>query len=554
MNEQQQPKRNTTCLDAGQLIAWRDGALPLQEADEVTAHLAGCARCAAEEHALTRDRHQVFDLLSRLDPAPNTHAEPAIALTRFQERLTAQNTGSLPQHSEENMHPGALPPARPEREDAIFTPLRLSIRGHHLAQALVAALVIAALLGTILLLLRPSLPSTGGHPKQAPKPQGVVLSSCQGSAPSPSVGTASPSATQRSVYFGGVSSNLYALSAQTGRLRWCIHASITRGVRCTGPAPCLPRVVMFGTPKVDNGVVYVCASGDFASAGYTYAFNASDGSLRWHTKTDCWISGPFEDYATPLVNNGIVYSGTYALRAQDGEVLWKETHINLSQEGELKLLAVADGVVYGDTEGAVYAINARDGSILWHYAPKSNMSISGPLVVSNTMLFFGTLSSEEQPKASALYALNTENGSLRWYYPMGDYVGAALVNNVVYVASRDQHLYAFNASNGKVLWRYKLSSQGSISRPTLALNGMLYINVDGAYALDSTNGSVLWHKSLGASQSDDFFPSVVVDGVDYLVSRGGGGGDDTLYALNASTGAEYWHISNLNQISPLAVA
>ncbi len=132
-------------------------------------------------------------------------------------------------------------------------------------------------------------------------------------------------------------------------------------------------------------------------------------------------------------------------------------------------------------------------------------------------------------------------------------MGAALVNNVVYVASRDQHLYAFNASNGKVLWRYKLSSQGSIYRPTLAQNGMLYINVDGAYALDSTNGSVLWHKSLGASQSDDFFPSVVVDGVDYQVSRGGGGADDTLYALSASTGAEYWHISNLNQIPPLTV-
>jgi len=168
MNEQQQPKRNTTCLDAGQLIAWRDGALPLRETDEITAHLAGCARCAAEERALTRDRHQVFDLLSRLDPAPNTHAEPAIALTRFQERLAAQNTASLLQHSDGDIHPGALPPSISEREDTLLTPMRPSISRHHLAQALVAALVIAALLGTILLLLRPSLPSTGGHPRQAP--------------------------------------------------------------------------------------------------------------------------------------------------------------------------------------------------------------------------------------------------------------------------------------------------------------------------------------------------------------------------------------------------
>src|SRR5216683_78616 len=168
MNEQQQPRSNTTCLEAGQLTAWRDGALPLREANEVTAHLAECARCAAEERALTRDRHQVFDLLSGLDPAPNTHAEPAIALTRFQERLAAQNTASLLQYSDEDIYPGALPPFRSEREDALLTPVRPSTRGHRLAQALVAALVIAALLGTTLLLLRPSLPSTGGHPKKVP--------------------------------------------------------------------------------------------------------------------------------------------------------------------------------------------------------------------------------------------------------------------------------------------------------------------------------------------------------------------------------------------------
>ncbi len=131
MKEQQQPKRNNTCLDAGQLTAWRDGALPLREANEVTAHLAECARCAAEERALTRDRHQVFNLLSRLDPAPNTHAEPAIALTHFQERLAAQNTASLLQYSDEDIYPGALPPSRSEREDALLTPVRLPISRHH---------------------------------------------------------------------------------------------------------------------------------------------------------------------------------------------------------------------------------------------------------------------------------------------------------------------------------------------------------------------------------------------------------------------------------------
>jgi outer membrane protein assembly factor BamB len=60
------------------------------------------------------------------------------------------------------------------------------------------------------------------------------------------------------------------------------------------------------------------------------------------------------------------------------------------------------------------------------------------------------------------------------------------------------------------------------------------------------------HSAWHLSQSVDFIPSVVVDGVDYLASTDGQG-NSMLYALNASSGAEYWHISNLNQISPLAV-
>jgi eukaryotic-like serine/threonine-protein kinase len=381
---------------------------------------------------------------------------------------------------------------------------------------------------------------------QALQPPNVILSHCRGDALSSSVIAISPATTQRSIYFGGVSGNLYALNAQTGQLRWCIHASVTGGAKCSF---CPSRFVMFGTPKVVDGVVYVCASVD-SGTGYTYAFTAKDGSIRWRTKTDCWlVSIPFGDDAIPLVNNDVVYSGTYALRAQNGHILWR-SHPNVAAEGEYILLALVGGVIYGDTEGAVYAINAQDGSIRWHYPPKSNLAIGGPLVVSNQVLFVGTQGSVDQPETSALYALDTENGSLRWYYLMGDYAGAAILNNIVYVSSRDQYLYAFNMSNGKVLWRYKFIYPAY--NPALAVNGILYINIDGAYALDRNNGSVLWHKSLGSSQSVDFIPSVVVDGVDYLASTDGHG-SSILYALNASTGAEYWHIPNINQISPLTV-
>ena len=100
--------------------------------------------------------------------------------------------------------------------------------------------------------------------------------------------------------------------------------------------------------------------------------------------------------------------------------------------------------------------------------------------------------------------------------------------------------------------------------PTLTTNGVLYINSDGAYALRSDTGSVLWHNPLGTrgdvyvtpSVADDinsFNPSVVAAGIDYLT--GTNGRITTLYALNASTGAELWQSQKFPQVySLLAVA
>jgi len=361
----------------------------------------------------------------------------------------------------------------------------------------------------------------------------VDISPCKGSVHGASATSASPLSTPRSIYFGGSHGDLYAINAQTGNVRWCIHA--------------LP--VEVGRPAVVDGVVYVCASSD-GETGSLYAFNASDGSLRWRTQTDCWIVDiPFGDYALPLVRNGVVYSGLYAVRAQDGQALWK-VHLDLAQEGEFILLAVADGVVYGCTEGGVYAINAQDGSIRWRYPSHASLLAGGPLVVSNKLLIVGTQGSVDQPETSALYAINTDTGSLRWYYLMGAYQGATFINQVVYVSSRDQYLYALDSENGKVLWRRHFSYP--VYNAALAVNGVLYINIDGAEALNSTTGSEIWYTPLRGRQGDTFLPSVVVDGVDYLASADGGE-NCTLYALNASDGTAYWESTKLPQISPLTV-
>ena len=187
MSEQEQPRRQTRCLEEGQLMAWHDGALLQSEANEVTAHLGTCARCAALERAFLNDRRQVFALLSSIDPGPSVTPQPVSALAHFRERLAVRSSEN-PLHSrlhpaDEAHYPGRsmLPPPAAEQDDLlpIALPATPPRRPWTWFQTLVAALVIALLLGTVLLLVRPWLPSTGQHliPTPHPTPAGLKSAS-----------------------------------------------------------------------------------------------------------------------------------------------------------------------------------------------------------------------------------------------------------------------------------------------------------------------------------------------------------------------------------------
>ncbi len=176
------------------------------------------------------------------------------------------------------------------------------------------------------------------------------------------------------------SDRLHAVNASDGTVRWCQQVKLTEELTKEwssrhGMRHLPPPYLTFGTPRVANGVVYVYASG---YGGYTYAFNARDGALRWRTRTDGWIvSMPFADYAVPLVKDGIVYNGTYALNAQDGTVLWR---IAIDTR-RLSLQALVDGMVYAITQMGIYAINAQNGEVRWRY--DTHLSPGGPLVVAD---------------------------------------------------------------------------------------------------------------------------------------------------------------------------
>ncbi len=348
--------------------------------------------------------------------------------------------------------------------------------------------------------------------------------------------------------YATASDRLYAVNASDGTVRWCQQVKLTEeliqewSARHGKRLP--PPRMTFGTSRVANGVVYVCASG---YGRYTCAFNAGDGTLLWRTPTDAWsVAMPFGDNAVPQVRDGIVYHGTYALHERDGTVLWRiaiDTHW-------LSLQALVNGTLYAVTQESIYAINPQDGEVRWRY--ETPMTIGGPLVVADHLLYVGTLGSVDHPEKGCLYALDADTGTLRWQYPMGNsYVGAVIHDESIYVSSRDQHLYALEKHNGSLRWKYRFDYP-TYHTATIVGN-VVYINIDGASALSSVDGTLLWHKKLEIGSGFYCTPPLVADGVVYLAS-GDGPWSSILYALNASTGVEYWHSQYSYQISLLAVA
>ncbi|MGO8950569.1 MAG: PQQ-binding-like beta-propeller repeat protein [Ktedonobacterales bacterium] len=373
----------------------------------------------------------------------------------------------------------------------------------------------------------------------------VALDRCQDLPPVAVVTTLAPVGGQQALYVAS-GDRLYAVHASDGMVGWCQQVKVTREPtyppgRFRRPRRPDPR---FGTPRVVNGTVYVCVSG---YGQYTCAFNAEDGTLSWRTPTDAWIVDiPFEDFAVPMVNDGIVYTGTYALSAQDGSVLRR---IAIDEQWPwVSPQALMEGTLYAVSQKGVYAINEQTGTVDWLYQYEYPTIVSGPPVVFDQLLYVGTQGSVDHEDASYFCALDTETGRVRWRYSMGTYRGADVDNEWVYASSRDRYLYALGKRDGSLHWKYQFASM-PYQRPTIADN-VVYFNRDEAYAFNSADGAVLWHQQLG---NGHFTPSVILDGVVYLASFDGYE-RSILYALNASNGTEYWHSDYPQHIIPLAVA
>jgi outer membrane protein assembly factor BamB len=203
--------------------------------------------------------------------------------------------------------------------------------------------------------------------------------------------------------------------------------------------------------------------------------------------------------------------GLYAVRAEDGVVLWRFETLGFVQCAPL-YAAGDDAVYFGSNDGALYKVAAADGHLLWRFA--SNAEVAERPVLAGGLLYVVNAN-------DTVLALKPETGELVWHQhrtpaagmEVAGYSGPLLWRGLVYVGFSDGTVTAFDARSGTERWQpVDLSAEAEqmlgevpqfLDVDTTPVAGfvdgapVVYVGsyVGGVFALDADTGSQLWHNS-----------------------------------------------------------
>jgi alcohol dehydrogenase (cytochrome c) len=260
--------------------------------------------------------------------------------------------------------------------------------------------------------------------------------------------------------------------------------------------------------------------------------------------------------ATPIVANGVVYlqdlgDNVYALALATGKLKWEYQISSKVVEGGPNGVALAGGVVYGDTMNTVFALSAATGKTVWADRDLlgSGQGTFGiqPLVADGRVYLASSIGTV--PTGGILLALNASNGKLVWKFntvvpasngaktPYGS--GGAWETPLVggdgsvtfgtgnpyqsaaeAIAHPSPWLYTdsevnLDAATGKLRWYYQgvtndfMDHDLQTSPIAAAINGQPAIIASGkmgvVYAMNASTGTLIWKTPVGEhSSSDDY--------------------------------------------------
>jgi outer membrane protein assembly factor BamB len=257
--------------------------------------------------------------------------------------------------------------------------------------------------------------------------------------------------------------------------------------------------------------------------------------------------------------------GLYALRADDGQKLWRFETLGFVQCAPL-YDATENVLYFGSNDGALYKVNAQNGQLIWRFM--TNAEVSRRPVLDGGMLYVANAN-------DTVLAIEPASGKLVWHQhrtpaagmEVAGHSGVAVFHGKVYAGFSDGTIAAYDAKTGAERWQpVDLSAEAeqalgqvpeqldvdSTPIPDASPSGaVVYASnyAAGVYALDAETGSQVW-ANLGVFGVNDIAlfdqpAHKTRDGRDEPARRVllAASGTTGLWGLDPSTGAELWRRS-----------
>lgn len=335
-----------------------------------------------------------------------------------------------------------------------------------------------------------------------------------------------------SVFFLSLDGNLYSLDTRSGKLQWKFATageSRNHAPGLYGLSPALepmpdPWDFFLSSPAVAEGTVYF-GSGD----RHVYALSAQTGALRWKFLAgDVVHSSPA--LAGGLLCIGAWDGVLYALDARTGALRWKfagltdATHFMQGIPGSPAI--AGHTVVFGSRDNFIYALDARTGSQLWRQPNHNSWVIASPAILNGTVY----ITTSDSMLFRAL-DLKTGAPLFELPYLAYSFSSPALASGHAYFGTFDGRLHDVDLAARRYAGQFQvqaardhaalLTADGHLN--TAAVYGPLMPDGQPNNTLDATMAGIARLLSLGS-----ILASPVADqGIVYCAST-----DGSVYALN----------------------
>jgi outer membrane protein assembly factor BamB len=213
--------------------------------------------------------------------------------------------------------------------------------------------------------------------------------------------------------------------------------------------------------------------------------------------------------------------GLYAVRAEDGTVLWRFETLGFVQSAPLYEPG-EDVVYFGSNDGALYKVAAQNGKLLWRFM--TNAEVARRPVLAGGLLYATNAN-------DTVLALEPNTGKLRWHQhrtpatgmEVAGHSGVSVFRGKIYSGFSDGTVAAFDPLTGVERWT----------------------PVDLAAEVEATTGEAPTYLDVDTTPVPD---NIHAGPVVYVASYAGG-----VFALDAETGTQVWSNPGVLGVSDLVV-